>query len=290
MVWEVSATGLYPVLIGGRYGYVDKSGKTVIQAQFEFAQVFHGRSALVKENGKIGFIDQRGHYLIKPRFQQGSYFSNGLAAVSEHGNQYGYIDMQGKYVIKPDYYDAHPFTGPLAAVTQHKDRSAYFYIDRKGSKIIPGPYMFAGDFHHNLARVQKVIPQLADNDDDWKWGYIDTNGQFKIPAEYERAGDFIDTITYVFRRGKYYLIDIRGSIVAKSPYSIIFSPSEGLACVYKKRKYGYMNHHAKLVIPLRFDFCDYFQNGAAVVSSAGKYAVIDKSGHFIYRSDSVPWP
>ena len=57
------------------------------------------------DTGKCGYIDITGKYVIEPQFDYADDFTdNGLARVRigdwETG-KYGYIDITGKYVIEP---------------------------------------------------------------------------------------------------------------------------------------------------------------------------------------------
>lgn len=59
--------GLAPaVLSGEKYGYIDKTGRVVIQPQFHFASSFSNGVAFVAIDGKPGYIDKAGHYIWKP--------------------------------------------------------------------------------------------------------------------------------------------------------------------------------------------------------------------------------
>jgi hypothetical protein len=50
--------------------------------------------------GKWGFIDKTGVFLIEPKYDYAGKFSEGLAGVEIRG-KWGYIDKTGKYVWKP---------------------------------------------------------------------------------------------------------------------------------------------------------------------------------------------
>ena len=45
---SVSAATIFPVVMGGRWGYADKSGKLVVNPQFDRAEVFSGNLAAVR--------------------------------------------------------------------------------------------------------------------------------------------------------------------------------------------------------------------------------------------------
>ena len=54
----------------------------------------------VVQNGKWGFIDKTGKIIINPQFDEVDFFSEGLCAV-KIGNKWGYIDKKGKYAWNP---------------------------------------------------------------------------------------------------------------------------------------------------------------------------------------------
>ncbi len=75
---------LHPVLVNGRYGYIDHSGKLAITPQFDAAGEFAEGLAPVQTNGKWGYIDRSGKLAITPRFDLADPFSSdGLALVAQ---------------------------------------------------------------------------------------------------------------------------------------------------------------------------------------------------------------
>src|ERR1051326_4328606 len=57
---RVTAQDLFPIEDKGKYGFIDKTGKVVINPQFDFAQNFSEDMAVVKVGGNSGFIDKTG--------------------------------------------------------------------------------------------------------------------------------------------------------------------------------------------------------------------------------------
>jgi len=58
--------GLFPVIVSGKIGYIDKQGKIVINPQFDDAWHFSEGLAGVKIGGKWGYIDKQGKIIINP--------------------------------------------------------------------------------------------------------------------------------------------------------------------------------------------------------------------------------
>src|ERR1039457_3602977 len=95
-----AATILYPVVVNGRWGFVNKSGETVINPQFDRAEGFADGLAPVRM-GRWGYVDASGKMEINPQFDKADVFSEGLAAVKLGG---------GPGPFNPYPYDPRPFS------------------------------------------------------------------------------------------------------------------------------------------------------------------------------------
>ena len=90
-----------------------------------------------------GFIDHSGKFVIDPRYASTQYFTNGLAAVSvwkkkgrDRTNIWGYVNKTGKMVIPSQFESAGWFRGCLADV-QMGDKTGY--VDRSGKIVWSAP-------------------------------------------------------------------------------------------------------------------------------------------------------
>ncbi len=90
---------------------------------FEFSEGLAAVSVVENNVTRWGFIDKTGKTVIKPRFHEVKSFSEQLAAVcvgiekgkpgqTEEPWRWGYIDKSGKVVIKLQYHRARPFFRP----------------------------------------------------------------------------------------------------------------------------------------------------------------------------------
>lgn len=102
---------LFLIAQGEKFGWVDKKGKTVIEAKFDDAFPFDGNKyAAVRMGSKWGFIDNKGAFIVDPRFDFAFGFDGDLAPVGMN-NKVGFADKTGKMAIPPlvddiamDYY------------------------------------------------------------------------------------------------------------------------------------------------------------------------------------------
>jgi hypothetical protein len=131
--------GLAGVKVGDKWGYIDRTGKWVIEPQFASSGGFgNGYAAVQRDsNGAYGYIDTKGNVVIPYRyedageFEEGTQPPKGLAPVKTEG-KWGYIDRNGKLVIQPQYDGARQFENELAEV---QPGDTYGYINHSGKYV-----------------------------------------------------------------------------------------------------------------------------------------------------------
>jgi len=192
-----------------KQGYIDKTGKVVVVAQFDYASEFQGGRALVSADKKWGFIDASGRIAIPVQYDEATHFGEGLAAVRS-GRIWSYLDGEGKAVLSVEFDEARGFSEGLAAVRQGK---LWGYIDRAGKLSIAPQFSAAWDFHEGRALVANgKLPE-------WKLGFANRAGKLIDAPWYRWAGDFQGGVARVeagFSREEHHpsvLIDRSGTIL-----------------------------------------------------------------------------
>jgi hypothetical protein len=297
---------LFPVSQDRKVGYIDQSGKIVINPQFDGVRPFSEGMAAVSLGNKWGYIDKSGKYVINPQFDRVCHFSDGLAPVSL-GNKWGYIDKSGKIIINPQFENADTFSEGLAQVYIGNKHG---YIDKSGKIVINPQFDGVRPFSQGMAAVS------LEN----KWGYIDKSGKYVINPQFENADAFYEGLAQVYLGGKAVYVDKSGKIVinpqvqtanrfseglaaayfAKGGYidksgNFVIKPqfdgvhpfSEGMAAVSLGNKWGYIDKSGKIVINPQFDRADDFSEGLAQVLVAGRFGYIDKRGKYIWNPTST---
>ena len=269
--WDFSE-GLAYVNKDGKYGFIDKTGKVVIEPQWDDAWSFSEGLARVEKNGKYGFIDKTGKVVIEPQWDSADDFSEGLAVV-EKDNKRGFIDKTGRVVIELqwdwDYY-LDGFSEGLAAV---KKNNEWGFIDETGKVVIEPQWYRAYDFSEGLATVEKIV----------KRGFIDKTGQMVIQPQWYLTSSFSEGLARVkkYEYGKWGFIDKTGKVVIEPQWDSADDFSEGLARVEKNGKYGFIDKTGKVVSEPQWDSAGSFSEGLAAVKKDGKYSVIDTQGNIV---------
>lgn len=144
------------VKINNKFGFINKTGKTVIPYIYDWAQEFSEGLALVTINNKYGFIDKTGKIVIPckytSRFKYN--FSDGLALVSEREfGPYYFINKKGEIIVPPNKYrDMRPFYDGLACVDGG-------YIDNEGNEVIPTGILYnqSRDFSEGMVWITTFV-------------------------------------------------------------------------------------------------------------------------------------
>ena len=290
---------LFPVMQSKKWGYIDRTGKIVIEPQWYAASEFCDGLARVMPAGKYeckgfgygppwGYVNRKGKLVIPAEFNQASEFSEGLARVSTgnwrvhgfhfgEGSPYGYIDTSGSMVIKEQFREARSFSEGLAAVTVWtgpEHRHKWGFIDKKGNEVIKPRFEMAYSFKEGLATV-KV---------DGKWGYVDKNGEMVIKMQFDAARSFSERFAAVMVGEKWGFINKKGKLVIEPHFDGARGFSEGLAAVNMggttkvahepvvtlAGQWGYIDKTGKTTVKPRFDDTGPFSEGLAAVNVGGK--------------------
>ena len=277
----------------------------------------------VMVNGKAGYIDRTGKIVLEPKYDGASYFSEGLARVSvgrdtiiTEGFSQGYIDETGKVVIAPQWDVVSHFSEGLAAVGYDQTKQAFklgnktFYtsashtwyrwgfIDKTGNLVIEPKFSEISEFRDGIAVA--AIPIMS----EWKYGFIDRTGNWVLSPKFDHAKQFSEGLARVFVNGKYGYIDRLGNLTIPAKYSSARDFSEGLACVKlggdvikpkgvsvtrNNADYAFVDTAGKVKFKVGKGECESFSEGLARVSVGPRHRVIDKIGKFVFDPSLEVW-
>jgi hypothetical protein len=161
---------------------------------------------------RYGFMDTTGKIVVEPRFVQAGDFSEGLAVVLVPGTgttpyRYGYIDASGKMAIEAKFSEpVLPFHDGYAAV--QKTNGTVVFIDKEGNVASP-EYKDARRFCNGYAFVNKdnltmqVVNTKFEVIREIKKDFLD------FPSRYGSVGSFNDPFV---------LLDIGNHVVVEGSF------------------------------------------------------------------------
>jgi hypothetical protein len=159
-------SGLLPAASGGKWGFMDTTGKWVIDPQFEGAAGFADGRAPVKVGGRIGYVDLAGKFVVNPQYDQGNAFDEGYASFA-NGGKWGFIDTKGQEVCAAKFLAVGDFSDGLAPA---QTEDGWGFIDRTCKLVISPQFDGAESFQNGLAHVTAL----------GKEGYVTTAGSFVV--------------------------------------------------------------------------------------------------------------
>lgn len=267
-----SDTPLFRFVVNRHIGYIDTSGKIVIEPQFIASgnygsdDFFEGVATLFAFPPFM--IDRSGRVISFPGISPTgwSHFSEGLMRVFVPKTQlYGFIDHEGVLRIPARYQVAAEFSSGLAAVELE---GRYGYIDHSGDVVIKPRYLRAEAFSEDVARVIASGPCLYTGCEVFRSGEV-----LGLPGPQARP----DKRQYPPCR--YTFVDKVGKPLFDRTYPDAFDFSEGLAAVAENQLWGFVDKSGTERIPLQFSAVRSFTEGLAAVRRDGKWGYIDRGGH-----------
>lgn len=86
-----------------KYGWLEVSGKTHINPQFDMIRLFNNnKRTSVQIDDKWGIIDNNGNYIVKPQYDEAMQINDKIGYVKTN-NKYRLIDSEGNFIDTTEY-------------------------------------------------------------------------------------------------------------------------------------------------------------------------------------------
>jgi len=183
VISDLFSENLLAVQKDGRWGYINKTGKTEIDFFYDQAGAFYNGIAVVVQNSRYFLIDKEGKRLLDKAYDYLELDGEtGLVWFNVDGAQ-GLMNAKGVVLADPVYdlifgpTSSAYFVDGLASVAID---DKYGYLNPSGDLVIPTIYDYADDFSEGLAVVLT----------EGEYGYINKDGDIIINAIYYDAYSF----------------------------------------------------------------------------------------------------
>lgn len=285
---------LYPVSNeAGKYGFIDSTGKIIIDFKFDYVHNFSDNRALVLYNNQPYYIDKKGELLFKASivytpwdlsspeaydsFLDGTLkelfinvsdeysFSEGLAAFLDTASKAtGYINPDGKVVINPIFSKVNSFHEGLASVilweSAFKGVHKYGYINSNGKFVIEPKFKSVTNFSNSKAFVEIEANEKKTSDGSYVFGsdgyIINKDGQTLSPNLKNVQ------MWYFSTDGLYLAHNFVANMLSGKGYFYLDSLYNHFPVINNEEIY--------------FSDANHFKDGVASVYVNGKWYIIDK--------------
>jgi hypothetical protein len=193
---------LFQIRRGKKWGYMDHSGKVMIEPRFDSeGDFFHGL-ARVSSDHKWGYINEKGRIDIEYQFDDALDFIGELAPI-RIGRRGGYIDMKGRWMVPPAFQAAGEYFDGLARVLRWTETRC------GGSKYTDE---YAPDRAYVFPNVEALMTGCGCYPNDQKYSFLDRSGKPAFELKFDTAEDFSNGLALVSIDGEYEFIDTLGRI------------------------------------------------------------------------------
>jgi hypothetical protein len=245
-VTDVWVDGLMSVSLGELFGLVDANGHVVLpptQVRQVFPEVaFRNGLARAETDTGLGFINRHGDFVIPAMFSNTYGFNEGVAPVRDFNKRWGYIDTTGTWVIEPQFDEVTPFTDGLAV----------FERDRKWGIINRSGRILLEDHPHPLVPFSKGIVRFSPRSEGW--GLIDTTGRVVMPKGHRIVELPVGPLARFAVGELWGVVNTDGKVVADAIYSAVkFTPQSNIWVTTTDGLWGLMDRDGNWILRPQFD-------------------------------------
>jgi hypothetical protein len=201
--------GLCPFSSNEKWGFIDKTGKTVVASTYDEVYNYKNGYAVVGKNFIYGVIDKTGKVILPINYDMLTNIGSGMFVVSKN-DKYGVISSSGKTIVST-IYDEAPVYNANYGVFIVKKAEKYGFVNRSNKIVIPIKYQQVSPFKNHVAKVK--LGSLN--------GYINFSGKEIIPIKYNVLGDVAyNSRIYASDKNGRYIFDLNGKVVFKAKSSV----------------------------------------------------------------------
>ena len=224
-----------------------------------------------------GIVDAQGNEIIRPNSKLLVNDIAGNLALVQFERKFLFVPLDNGTVSLEDlasvqgFQYAEPYRCGLAMVSVNDAR---FYIDANFEKAFVTVFEFAESFHHDRALVK----------DDGRFRIIDTMGKTIADMPFEQVNPqspWCWQVTKIederYRSG---FVDLDGKPISELIYDDVgyYDPAVERIWVSSNKRYGFLDEHAKVAIPVKYEYAEPFDRGKARVALNGRTFFINPVG------------
>lgn len=280
---EVKSTAKSVSGTSERWGYIDKTGKTVIPPIYGYAGDFKNGVASVIVNDFGALIDKNGNIIRNSIDHSAPSRIGNLFSIRDENGLSGMVDGKGNYVVPPRYERIEKIGhDPLDSGRERDYDPDYLVVwengrcgllDQSGNKLIPLKYESISTYNRGYATVMHK----------GNYGMVDSKGNYLLEPKYKLITMYDDVIAALDHEQNWKLFDSGGKLLPTQIDGAIADATQpwlydGMGAVIIGDKCGYVDSKGAIAISPKFDYAIRFSNGYGLVQQNGLMHYIDKTG------------
>jgi hypothetical protein len=313
MVFSQKDELLLPVKQNGKWGYINDTGKIVIEPVYSQAFDFKTKKyAIVKQGTHFGIIDKKGKILLSTIYDSLKTLNDSVLAIQYQG-LWGIMTIDGKMIL-PCAYDA------LSAcwwkhLLYRKD-GLLGLLSISGKIITPAKYdeivrydsvFFTTKLNRQIGLIDtsgyeylqadcESIEIRGDNiimfEKDGKSGFITVKNRKRSPVIWNQLMILTDDGNYYNRYTPYFIKAEYGekyglyswkcdSLICDTTYDDFFFLDKNFAAFKNKNKFGLVNAEGKILSEAEYASISYIGGKYFLVENKNKVGILDSMGKLI---------
>ena len=255
--------------INEKYGVIDSSGKTIIEATYDKVEIPNPskevficytdkKSIAVNANNKQLFAEYNTIEPIQLQNSTTNVLYEKSVLKSEKNGKYGLIDFSGNKISEPEYDKIEGFAN-VEGKLQIEKNGKVGVINIKGTTLVKPEYDIViedkyYDEENKYNRSGYIVGEK--NEDGYRYGYIDYKGILKIKLEYNdisRVSEISNgegLYLIVAKNGQYGLIKDGKNIINNEYQEIEYDKENKIFTIQKNKKIGVADISGKIIIPV----------------------------------------
>ena len=288
---EITEYNYFITSINGKSGVIDKTGKTIIEPQYEYIQIPNPEQAVFVcyESNNTSKVLNGNNKEILTKYKNIQAISNNNTSINNTyqtqvlrycvDGKYGLISISGKEIV-PAIYESIETLEYKDGILKVKKDGKYGLIDINGNEIVKTEFnSIATDGYYNIDSKYDKAGYIINirTDEGYRYGYINYKGRQILDTMYTnikritelKDDNLIYLITY--NNGKAGVLKNGQTLIENEYENIEFDSVNNIFVLQKNAKQGVYDLEGNMILPIQYEN----------ITFAGKYLNANKDGKLL---------
>lgn len=288
---EITEYNYFITSINGKSGVIDKTGKTIIEPQYEYIQIPNPEQAVFVcyESNNTSKVLNGNNKEILTKYKNIQAISNNNTSINNTyqtqvlrycvDGKYGLISISGKEIV-PAIYESIETLEYKDGILKVKKDGKYGLIDINGNEIVKTEFnSIATDGYYNIDSKYDKAGYIINirTDEGYRYGYINYKGRQILDTIYTnikritelKDDNLIYLITY--NNGKAGVLKNGQTLIENEYENIEFDSVNNIFVLQKNAKQGVYDLEGNMILPIQYEN----------ITFAGKYLNANKDGKLL---------